>query len=224
MSLQKIYDLISSKSKEELSDFSSLKNIVRSLGLWGDPIKDFYDFQDHPYVRSDGYIVQKPEELALFLLHIRDYKINSYCEVGIFRGGLMVLITAFLNKMNKGFKEVCAVDTADDCDIRFLSSVCNLRHACTSEDVRGESFDLCFIDGDHSYGWVKRDWENVGSFSKIVAFHDIAEMPFGLTRPNFNCDVQRFWKEISKEKTSIEISSSPTDFMGIGIIHNHQDA
>lgn len=33
----------------------------------------------------------------------------------------------------------------------------------TSEDVKdtGILFDLVFIDGDHSFEWCKRDWENV---------------------------------------------------------------
>ena len=227
-SLKEIYDFVFDKSKEELSDFSFLKKAIRRMGLYkgftglGGPITslDFYHPDDHPYMRSDGNIIQRPEEIAAFLLHIKNYEINSYCEIGIYKGGLIVFVAAFLKKMNKNFEEICAVDTGDHCDIRFLSDVCSLRHACTSEDVRGESFDLCFIDGDHSDKWVRADWENVGRFSKIAAFHDISHPESYNEIFKWRCDVQKFWKEVSKDKTSIEIASS--DLMGIGIIHNDE--
>ena len=34
-------------------------------------------------------------------------------------------------------------------------------------------FDLCFIDGNHSYEAVKRDYEAFGENAKIAVFHDI---------------------------------------------------
>lgn len=54
-----------------------------------------------------------------------------------------------------------------------------------------DPYDVLFIDADHSYEAVRRDWENysplVGSRG-IVAFHDIVE------RPGYG--VSRLWGEI----------------------------
>ncbi len=47
-------------------------------------------------------------------------------------------------------------------------------------------YDFVFIDGDHDYEGVKADWENYGSFGRIVGFHDVEMLP----------DVRRLWNEI----------------------------
>lgn len=74
-------------------------------------------------------------------------------------------------------------------------------------------YDACFIDGDHTYEGVKRDWEMYGPLCRMVAFHDIY-YAFG------NCGVGRFWEEIRNSgKGVVEIRAKNAKY-GIGVIFN----
>jgi predicted O-methyltransferase YrrM len=75
--------------------------------------------------------------------------------------------------------------------------------------------DFIFIDGDHSYDGVKRDFQLYGKLVRpggIIGFHDI------LLRPEFpEIQVHKFWKEISSEYDSHEIIASESNGRPIGI-------
>ncbi len=71
-------------------------------------------------------------------------------------------------------------------------------------------FDFTFIDADHSYAGVKKDWENYGPMSKVVGFHDIAGIDAGCVR---------FWNELKKNHKHIEfVNEERIPKLGIGII------
>jgi len=79
--------------------------------------------------------------------------------------------------------------------------------------LAGRSIDLLFIDGDHSYDSVKRDYELYGPLTKhLIAIHDIQT-------PSVPNDVKRFWNELIVPEnihTMIEIGNYGRP--GIGII------
>jgi cephalosporin hydroxylase len=77
--------------------------------------------------------------------------------------------------------------------------------------------DFLFIDGDHSYDGVARDFRDYAPLVRpggIVAFHDI--------HPHSRAwggDVPRFWREVREQYRHAELVTSPRqDGFGIGVI------
>jgi cephalosporin hydroxylase len=71
--------------------------------------------------------------------------------------------------------------------------------------LRGRLADLLFIDGDHTYGGVKSDWEMYSPLvtkGGVVAFHDINDTQF---HHDVGCEVDKLWKELEGEKYEFTI-------------------
>ena len=87
----------------------------------------------------------------------------------------------------------------------------------TSQDIinqvkkilNGRKFDFLFIDGNHDYEYVQKDYENYGEMTEgLIAFHDIVH---GF-HPGFLFD------EIKGSKVKI-IHDLNQDCMGIGLLY-----
>jgi len=77
--------------------------------------------------------------------------------------------------------------------------------------------DLLFIDGDHTYDGVKKDFEMYSPLVKkggLIVFHDI------LTHPHVpECQVDRFWKEVKRGRKTVEyIDETDQTWGGIGVV------
>jgi cephalosporin hydroxylase len=81
-----------------------------------------------------------------------------------------------------------------------------------AELVGDQGLEFLFIDGDHSYEGVRRDYEMYGPLVKpngLIAFHDIEFCP----------DVQRFWDEVKVGKQTQELLEGDKQRYGIGLIY-----
>jgi predicted O-methyltransferase YrrM len=85
--------------------------------------------------------------------------------------------------------------------------------------LKGKKVDFLFIDGDHTYKGVKRDFEMYSPLVKegsIIAFHDIAVHP-----PETGCEVSKFWNEIKEMYDYVEIiKDQDQGRVGIGVLFN----
>ena len=92
----------------------------------------------------------------------------------------------------------------------------------TLDEVKGiidnRKVDFLFIDGDHSYEGVKKDFEMYSGLVRkggIVAFHDICHHVGVAT-----CNVELFWSEIKNSYKFKEIiKDSNQEWAGIGVLY-----
>lgn len=84
--------------------------------------------------------------------------------------------------------------------------------------LHGRKVDFLFIDGDHTYEGVKKDFEMYSSLVRqggIIAFHDIVVHP-----PETGCEVSKFWTEIRDSHKSEEIVKDwSQNWGGIGVVY-----
>lgn len=127
---------------------------------------------------------------------------------GIHGGGYPATKTKFYKKFNQDLNTVF---------IRGNSHQDATKHRIL-EEIEG-NVDFLFIDGDHRYKGVKRDFELYSELVRdggIIALHDIVDHPF-----DPHCSVDKFWEEVVAEYNTEEIISNPgtQKWGGIGIVY-----
>lgn len=177
---------------------------------------NFYGKKYEDFVSLKSGMWQTPEELAGLLYFLQDKEdITSFFNVGTFNGVTFNFIAKFLNNIRP--VECITVDINNhklQMDERFTYLLCG------SDDFKNKSFDLVFIDGDHSYKGVKKDYENVGINAKYVVFHDIDDKFVEGYAPNEG-GVPKFWNEIKNTRNYIEFIDPEKEVrhMGIGLLY-----
>lgn len=138
-----------------------------------------------------GRLEQHPREYAAFFefaaSHLENRGITSplVVEIGLWRQVQRIFYEKIMGAQYIGI---------DITDRRTKPDILGDSHSSDTkfelmQRIGCRPIDLLFIDGDHSYEGVKRDWEMYGPLvSHLVAFHDIAWSP----------GVVQFWQELRR--------------------------
>jgi len=144
-----------------------------------------HEFPSHLYpwcghgVRSWQY----PNQFSAYLVYLSGLELETYLEVGCRHGGTFIITVEYLKRF-KRLKKAVAVDMIDSpimrdylsrhdegshCEYRIMSS----RSREFLEQVASQPYDLCLIDGDHTYRGVLNDFLAVRGTARYLAFHDV---------------------------------------------------
>ena len=159
------------------------------------------------YRMYDGthlHVMQSPWELADFIFALKkheidnDFKIQNFLEVGFSAGQNNSLLNKFFN-----FDNIVGLDNFSS-HINTGALHANLRHKnltlaigdSTSKRIidlvsKLGKYDLIFIDANHTYEYVKKDFENFKPFLEkggVIGFHDV-------DCPDWR-GINKFWKEL----------------------------
>lgn len=219
--LSAVLDQIAKADLGQLRNIEFVQHQIEQIGLARDT-RGIYG-QDERFMNPipRGFW-QIPRQLAEFSVLLSGYDIRSFVEVGTFTGYTFAFLTAYLSRFNREFLAI----TIDIKDWNSVKPVVTSRYNAqfvmgTSADYAGREFDLCLIDGDHSFDAVSADFERIGRKAKLCAFHDINDKLVGEYPPN-NGGVPRFWRQLKAEIKDREFheflyQSRNDTVMGIGV-------
>jgi predicted O-methyltransferase YrrM len=192
------------------------------------------------YIGSSIKPAQVISEIQALLNIVHELKVHTMLEIGSFNGGTLFLFTRMIEpnanivsldmpgarfgkgvEGNEKFKIPFFTNFARD--NQKISLIRGNSHLTSSFSkvkaaLKGHSLDFLFIDGDHTYEGVKKDFEMYRPLVRrggVVAFHDICKHP-----PKSGCDVHSFWNEVKRYYPHKEFISDPNQsWAGIGVLY-----
>lgn len=192
--------------------------------------------QRPPWFGGDSlHADQKPDEIVWLLERLREEMPRTVLEIGMANGGTLFLwsriaapdallvgvdVQAMVGRLGKHSpwslvrrsfarerQRVELVDGADSHDERTLE--------CVRALLAGRTVDFLFIDGDHRYDSVARDFELYAPLVRpggLIGLHDVAAAASPDTE-----GTARFWRELKMRGTTEERVAGGAPGYGIGV-------
>jgi len=187
-----------------------------------DEVKNLVDHCLSPVIINKNYIQQVKEEFTFLSYFLHSFKPNNILEIGC-KGGTFYMF----NKLSTGKK--VGVDIEESYhfnihlymyneDFTFIKADSHLEETYQRVKNVCGSYDFIFIDGDHTYEGVQRDFElykNLLSPRGYIGFHDIDSNH--VFKQAANIQVDAFWRDLNYgSKTEIICQRSTADYkMGV---------
>ena len=173
-------------------------------------IQELIDYHVKDFLIEPTLFQQVYEEITTFGYWLKGFQANNILEIG-FKGSSFHI----MSQLSTGKK--AAVDYEDNgrtiwshymmYDEDFKLFIADSQTEETRDKVKEfcPEYDLIFIDGDHSYEGVRRDFElyqELLSSRGYIVFHDID--PDHIFRDGVGGQVYKFWQDLSYgSKTNI---------------------
>jgi len=180
---------------------------------------------------------QVKSEITKLVTIIKELRPENILEIGTARGGTLFLFSQLSSpnahiisidlpggKFGGGYSKhrtslyKTFVKKNQKIDLLRVDSHADSSIKKLKELIGNNKLDFLFIDGDHTYDGVKRDFELYSPFVRqggIIALHDIAIHP-----KKSGCTVNLFWDEIKKNYKYLEfIENKNQKWAGIGVLY-----
>lgn len=193
--------------------------------------KDLLDYCVNSKLVEQYAFMQVYEEILTFLYWLKGFKPHNILEIGT------VGTTFWLfSKLSTGKKVSVDINSRDSIihhfmygeDWKFFNENSQTEETYLKVKNFCPQYDFIFIDGDHSYEGVKKDfnlYKRLLSPRGFIAFHDID--PNHVFADNHGGQVYKFWSELEegtktnivckKSSGKIRLANYSEGFGGIGI-------
>ncbi len=172
-------------------------------------------------------IMQHPEEVDWLSELLLTSNVATILTIGVFHGGLEYQLAKHYQAAGRACL-ITGLDLALPPELLRTGELIRERFplACVNfvyYDTGAENnhfcpgkYDFVFIDADHRYESVKRDFELVRPLAKrFVGFHDILDSPL---HRQLNCYVSNLWSEVKQQYPAAEKITSSL-WGGIGVVY-----